>query len=178
MLKRSLDRLPTLKPKPNLGCGGLRLPVCPSAFFPLFGRLCHRHGFWGIPSPLHDERIVSRVEFFTHASLDGNGRIRFQTRPASKLGRVFPIFALKATSSERIAAPACSRSSGNWTRSKAISYCANARSACAPGTTRQSFRFQIRQVRDEAIASRARWPRTISAPRKQSPKSGATPGSP
>jgi hypothetical protein len=59
----------------------------PKRLFPLFGFLCHalekdgRAFYWHrltgtinfppprllrIPSPLHDERIVSQVEFFTH----------------------------------------------------------------------------------------------------------------
>jgi hypothetical protein len=35
----------------------------------------------GGPSPLHDERIVRWVKFITHAFLDGDGSVKFQTRP-------------------------------------------------------------------------------------------------
>jgi hypothetical protein len=74
-------------------------------FFPLFGRLCHaleedRRAFnWrrltgtinfppprllGIPSPLHHERIVSPVKFFTHAPLDGDGVLSFKPEAQQK----------------------------------------------------------------------------------------------
>jgi len=69
--------------------------------FPLFGCFCHafekyRRAFYRrrlagtinfppprllrIPPPLHDERIVSWVKLSTHALLDGNPRLKFQTR--------------------------------------------------------------------------------------------------
>src|SRR5262249_62389602 len=38
----------------------------------------------GSPSPLHDERIVGWVKYFTHELLDGDGRVRFQTRRTTK----------------------------------------------------------------------------------------------
>ena len=44
-------------------------------------------GFRRIPSPLHDERIIGWVKFFTHASLDGGGRPKFQTSVDIWLGR-------------------------------------------------------------------------------------------
>src|SRR5215471_18805033 len=37
-------------------------------------------GLLGSPSPLHDERIVGWVKYFTHELLDGDGRVKFQTR--------------------------------------------------------------------------------------------------
>ena len=37
-----------------------------------------------IPSPLHDERIVSWVKLFTHALLGGDGRVKFQTQRHNK----------------------------------------------------------------------------------------------
>jgi hypothetical protein len=73
----------------------------PERLFPLFGCLCHalekdrRAFYWrrltgtinfpppgllGSPSPLHDKRIVCWVKFFTHALLNGDGRIKFQTK--------------------------------------------------------------------------------------------------
>jgi hypothetical protein len=36
------------------------------------------------PSPLHNERIVNWLKFFTHASLDGDGHLEFQTTGATK----------------------------------------------------------------------------------------------
>ena len=44
-------------------------------------------GFERIPSPLHDERIVGWIKLFTHASLDGGGRPKFQTSVDIWLGR-------------------------------------------------------------------------------------------
>jgi hypothetical protein len=34
-----------------------------------------------IPSPLHNERIVSWVKFVTHALLDGDGALNFKSDP-------------------------------------------------------------------------------------------------
>jgi hypothetical protein len=98
--------------KADPGCGGLRPPVCLGSARAPFSPLwlpspcsrkrrasalvapTYRHNrprLFGIPSSLHDERIVSRIEFFTHAKLDGDGRIRFQTRPFdNRLGRTGP----------------------------------------------------------------------------------------
>src|SRR5215469_7647215 len=73
--------------------------------FPLFGCLGHalkkdaRAFYWrrfagtinfpppgllGSPSPLHDERIVGWVKYFTHELLDGDGRVKFQTRDTTE----------------------------------------------------------------------------------------------
>src|SRR5262249_11133491 len=38
----------------------------------------------GSPSPLHDERIVGWVKYFTHELLDGDGRVKFQTTGTTK----------------------------------------------------------------------------------------------
>src|SRR5436309_2696482 len=38
----------------------------------------------GSPSPLHNERIVNWLKFFTQASLDGDGHLEFQTTGATK----------------------------------------------------------------------------------------------
>jgi hypothetical protein len=76
--------------------------IVPERLFPFFSCLCHalekvrRAFYWRrltgtinfppprllrIPSPLHDERIVSWVKLLTHLLLDGNAHLKFQTRP-------------------------------------------------------------------------------------------------
>ena len=72
----------------------------PEGLFTLFDCFCHafktdgRALYWRrptgtinlpppglreVPSPLHDERIVGRVKYYTHAHLDGGRRLKFQT---------------------------------------------------------------------------------------------------
>ena len=74
----------------------------PEGLSPLFDCLCHaieengRAFYWrrltgtinfppprflGTPSPLHGERVVSWVKFFTHALLDGDGALSFKLDP-------------------------------------------------------------------------------------------------
>jgi hypothetical protein len=40
-------------------------------------------GLGRIPSPLHDERKIGWVELFTHAPINGDGRLNFQTAATS-----------------------------------------------------------------------------------------------
>jgi len=52
--------------------------------------------FLGTSSSLHDERIVSWVKFFTHALLDGDGRVKFQTKPLDNSVRSYAVRQLAA----------------------------------------------------------------------------------
>jgi len=94
----------------------------PEGLFPLFGCLGHAlkkdgrafywrrlastinfppPGFLGSPSPLHDERIVRWVKFFTHELLDGDGPLN--CKPEAQQEGLLPGSALirSITSSQR-----------------------------------------------------------------------------